>query len=158
MNATRKELETPYNPERHRLMPARMRTGIIRHHIFFPAVKPEQVYRALLSTTEHSEFTGAPAKCSARIGGRFTAWDEYISGKNLELISDKKIVQEWKTTEWPDKYPPSILKITLTEKTTGTELTMVQSKVPSSQVNDYDKGWYDAYWNPMKEYFSKKGK
>jgi hypothetical protein len=35
---------------------------------------------------------------------------------------------------------------------------MLQSKFPASQVSEYDKGWYDAYWNLMKEYFSKKGK
>jgi activator of HSP90 ATPase len=29
------------------------------------------------------------------------AWNMYISGKNIELVKDKKIVQEWKTTEWP---------------------------------------------------------
>ncbi len=113
------------------------------------------VYKALLSSKEHSAFTGSKASCSDKVGSTFTAWDGYISGKNIELTKGKQIVQEWKTTEWPEGYPPSILKISLRKKEDGTELTMVQSKVPASQVKQYDEGWHESYWIPMKEYFIK---
>jgi activator of HSP90 ATPase len=118
-----------------------------------PRASPEEVYRAFLSSKVHTQFTGSEAKCSSRVRGRFTAWNKYISGKNVELVKGKKIVQEWKTSEWPEGYEPSILKISLKKKGTGTELSMIQSRVPASQVDEYDKGWYESYWEPLKQYF-----
>ncbi len=102
--------------------------------------------------------TGSKATCTARKGGRFTAWDGYITGKNIALTQGKKIVQDWQTTEWPEGYGPSILEISLEKKGDGTELSLVQSKVPASQAKDYDKGWHDFYWNPMKDYFARMDK
>ncbi len=117
---------------------------------------PEEVYDALLSARKHSEFTGSLATTNDRVGSAFNAWDGYISGKNLELVRGKKIVQEWTTTEWPKDYPPSRLEFTLTAKEGATQLRMVHSKVPAEQADDYSKGWHDAYWNPLKEYFRRK--
>ncbi len=137
-------------------MPTSHPTGTIRHNVLIPLSSPEEVYRAFLSSKEHTEFTGSEAKCSAKVGGRFTAWDKYISGKNLELVEGNKIVQEWKTSEWPQGYEPSILKTCLKKKSGGTQLSMIQSRVPASQVDQYDKGWYESYWEPLKLYFRAK--
>jgi activator of HSP90 ATPase len=129
-------------------------TKTIKQVIFVPA-KPEEVYDALMDGKKHTEMTGAKATVDPKIGGKFTAWDGYIFGKNLEFEKGKRIVQEWKTTEWPD-YPPSIVKFTLKKKGEGTELTMVHSKVPSEQAESYRQGWIDFYWEPMKKYFKKR--
>src|SRR5260370_32595153 len=85
-------------------MPTSYPTGIIRHNVLIPLASPRAIYRAFLSSKEHTRFTASEAKCSAKVGGRFTAWDKYISGKNLELVEGKKIGQEWKTSEWPEGY------------------------------------------------------
>jgi activator of HSP90 ATPase len=137
-------------------MPTRQPTGTIRHNVLIHLASPAEVYRAFLSTKEHAKFTGSEAKCSARVGGRFTAWNKYIAGKNIKLVKDKMIVQEWRTSEWPKGYNPSILKISLKKKGKGTQLSMVQSRVPASQVDEYDKGWYESYWEPLKKYFRTK--
>jgi activator of HSP90 ATPase len=137
-------------------MPTVRPTGTIRHNVLIPLSSPEAVYRAFLSSKEHAQFTGSEAKCSTRVGGTFTTWDKYISGKNLALVEGKKIAQEWKTSEWPEGYGPSILKISLKKKGTGTQLRMIQSRVPASQVDQYDKGWYESYWEPLKLYFRAK--
>jgi activator of HSP90 ATPase len=126
-------------------MPTAHPTGTIRHNVLIPLSSPEAVYRAFLSSKEHTQFTGSEAKCGAKDGGRFTAWDKYISGKNVKLVKDKMIVQEWKTSEWPEGYEPSILKISLKRKGTGTQVSMIQSRVPASQADQYDKGWYESY-------------
>jgi activator of HSP90 ATPase len=55
---------------------------------------------------KHSEFTGSKATGKPRVGSKFTAWDGYITGKNLKLVRGKKIVQEWKTTDWREKELP----------------------------------------------------
>jgi activator of HSP90 ATPase len=140
------------------LMPPGHPTGTIRHNVVIPFASPEDVYRAFLSSKLHTEFTKSEAKCSARVRGRFTAWNKYISGKNIELVEGKKIVQEWKTSEWPEGYEPSILKISFKKRGEGTQLSMIQLRVPASQVDEYDKGWYESYWEPLKQYFRTKAR
>ena len=134
----------------------KLKTGKITQKVLIPNASPEQVYRALLSSKIHGEFTGSPANVSARKGAKFTAWDCYITGKNISLVKGKEIEQEWRTTEFPDEFGDSILKIKLKVKGSGTELTMIQSKIPASQVSKYKEGWHESYWDPMIEYFRKK--
>jgi len=128
------------------------KTGSIvqKHHI--PA-EPADVYMAILDAETHTAFTGAPATCNARVGGAFTAHDEYISGVIVQLKPGARIVQEWQTTEFPKGYGPSILDLSFKKAKGGTELIMKQTKVPASQVKRYNQGWQEFYWKPLKEYF-----
>jgi activator of HSP90 ATPase len=131
-----------------------LKFGIIEQTVHFEA-SPADVFDALLNSGIHTEFTGSPVTTSRRTGARFTAWDGYIPGKNIQLVKNAKIVQEWKTAEWPKGYPPSRVEFTLSAKNGETELKMVHSRVPAEQVEDYRQGWYDSYWNPPKKYFEK---
>ena len=88
-----------------------LKTRTIKQKEFIP-VTPVEIYDALLNEQKHSAFTGAKATCDRRVGGKFTAWDGYILGKNLRLENGRRIVQEWKTTEWPEGYPPSLIEFT----------------------------------------------
>jgi activator of HSP90 ATPase len=132
-----------------------IKTGTIKQKIVIDAA-PIEVYNAFMDAKIHSIFTGSKATIVPKVGGKVTAWDNYITGKNIELVKGKKIVQEWSTSEWPDGYPPSILTITLRGIGGKTELTMVHSRVPKSQMKSYADGWKDWYWNPLKEYFADK--
>jgi uncharacterized protein YndB with AHSA1/START domain len=127
-------------------------TGTIKQKVIIDAT-PEEVYDAYMDSRIHSKFTGSKAVIVPKVGGRITAWDGYITGKNIELARGKRIVQSWSTTEWPEGYPPSILTITLKKVGDKTELAMVHSKVPKSQMKDYADGWRDYYWNLLQEYF-----
>jgi activator of HSP90 ATPase len=70
------------------------KTGTKRQKVLIPNSSPELIYRALLSSKQHSAFTGSPAKINSRVRATFSAWDGYIFGKNIELQNGKKIVQE----------------------------------------------------------------
>ena len=129
-----------------------LKTTTIKQKVFIPA-KPAEVYDAYINAKKHEAFTGAKATCLAKAGGKFTAWDGYISGKNVNLVKGKNIVQEWKTTEWPDGFPPSKLDLTLAGKNGGTEIIMVHSLVPAQQSASYKQGWKDFYWAPLRKYF-----
>jgi len=117
---------------------------------------PKEVYEALIDPNKHSEFTGSKATGNPTIGTKFTAWDGYIYGKNLELVEGKKIVQNWVTTDWPQDFPPSRLELSFKELEDKTEITMVHSDVPITQEADLRQGWIDFYWEPLKEYFKRK--
>ena len=126
----------------------------LKQKVIIPA-EPDEVYNAIIDGKKHSDFTGSKATSDPKVGGKFTAWDGYIFGKYIELEKGKKIVQEWITTEWPKGYPPSIFELKFKKVQSGTEIEMMHSKVPEEQADDYEQGWEDYYWKPLKEYFKK---
>jgi activator of HSP90 ATPase len=131
-----------------------MKVKTIKQKVIVPAV-PNEVYDALMDAKKHSAITGSKATSDPRVGGKFTAWDGYISGKNLELEKGKKIVQEWVTTEWPENYPPSKLLLVFNKVKEGTEIVVTHFQVPAEQADGIAQGWIDFYWEPMKRYFKK---
>lgn len=127
----------------------------IKQSVKFKA-SPEDVYSALMSSKKHSEFTGSTAKISTKVGGKFSAYDGSLHGKNLKIIKNKEIVQEWRCEmdDWPkDHYS----KVTFLIKKTnpGCELTFIQTDVPDKCYASIKQGWIDYYWNPMKKFLEK---
>lgn len=116
-------------------------------------VKAEKLYKAWLNSKEHAAFTGGGAKVSAKVGGKFTAWDGYISGKNLELKANKKIVQSWRTSEFADNAPDSVLEITFEEKNGKTKLSLYHYDLQKGDAKKYRDGWRDYYFEPMKQHY-----
>jgi uncharacterized protein YndB with AHSA1/START domain len=114
---------------------------------------PAQVYHAWLSSDEHSRMTGSPASVSDLVGGEFDAWDGYIHGKNLELIPDRRIVQSWRTSEFSDTEPDSRIEVSLEPDGKQTRLTLKHTGLPP-HGDQYEQGWVESYFEPMKEYFS----
>jgi activator of HSP90 ATPase len=116
----------------------------------------KEIYSAWLSAKGHSAMTGSAAKGTPRVGCRFTAWDGYIEGKNLELVPPSLIVQAWRTSDFPDAAADSRLEIALSEAKGGTRITLTHTDIPAGQAKGYKQGWIDFYFKPMKEYFSKR--
>lgn len=113
---------------------------------------PRQIYDAWLSTKGHAAMTGARARISPRVGGAFTAWDGYISGKNLKLKHGKQLVQAWRTTEFASSDPDSQIEVLFEKAPGGTKLTLSHTNIPAGQP-DYRAGWRECYFEPMKKYF-----
>ena len=118
-------------------------------------VKPSIIYNAWLYSEEHSKMTGGEASCGDKIGDKFSAWDGYIQGRNLKLISNQEIVQSWRTSEFTDNDEDSKLIIRFKEIESGTALTLIHSNIPEGQTQ-YKQGWIDHYFIPMKQYFENK--
>ncbi len=113
---------------------------------------PREVYDSWLDGERHRAMTGGDAQASAIEGVEFTAWDGYISGKNLELTPAVRIVQSWRTTEFGPDDGDSRVEITLRDVDGECELTLWHSDVPHGQP-DYEQGWTDHYFTPMKSHF-----
>jgi activator of HSP90 ATPase len=131
---------------------------VIEHSFEISATFPvsaEKLYLAWLDSKAHSAFTGGKAKIQPKVGGKFTAWDEYILGTTIELEPYRRIVQSWRTTEFPQDSPDSRLEILFEEVAEGTKLTLKHSRLPRGQAEMYRQGWIDYYFEPMKTYFSK---
>ena len=128
---------------------------LIRQSVTFKAT-PHEVYEAILDSRKHARFTQAPARLSRKVGGAFSAYGDYITGANLELVPDEKIVQAWHASEWPDGHL-SRVTFKFTPVPGGTRLNFTHSGVPDKFVADIRQGWIDNYWAPMKAMLRKKG-
>ena len=119
---------------------------------------PEQVWDSWMDGREHSAMTGGKATIDPRIGGSFSAWDGYIWGRTLELEPGRRIVQTWRTTEFPFDAPDSRLEVELELVRGGTRITLVHSEIPEGQSNQYRDGWRSFYFEPMTRYFEAVGR
>ena len=120
----------------------------------FP-VTAARLYQDWLDSSAHSAMTGGEATTGNSIGNPFTAWDGYIAGENLELDTNRKIVQTWRTTEFDPEWEDSRLEILLEENDAGTELTLIHSNLAPGDGAKYADGWKDHYFEPMAAYYSK---
>ena len=125
-----------------------METNTIKQTATFKAT-PHEVYEALMDSAKHAKFTGGKARISREVGGKFSAFDGYSEGTNLELVPDKKIVQTWRASDWPAGIYSTVTFV-LKEIDKGTKLTFTQISVPDGQLEDVSQGWKDFYWMPMK--------
>jgi len=129
---------------------------IVQEEIFDAA--PMDVYEAIVDPARHAEFTGSTATGEPVEGGAFTAWDGYIAGRHERLVPGARIVQLWRTTEFPSAHPDSRLELELRPEAEGkTRLRMTHSGVPRTQAKNYEKGWIDHYWQPLREYLRDTG-
>ena len=126
-----------------------MKTKTIRQSVTFKA-PPHEVYELLMDSQKHSVLTGSQAKISKKTGEAFSIYDGEIEGINLELLPDKKIVQSWRGSDWPDGHY-SQATFLLKETGSGTILEFTQTRVPEQFYEEISQGWYDFYWTPMKE-------
>lgn len=120
---------------------------------WFAAV-PDVVYRAWLNSKTHAAFTGGVAVIDRAPGGAFSAWDGYITGTTVELDPPRRIVQSWRTSDFPPEAPDSRLMLDLHSEHGGTRLILTHTEIPEGQGADYAQGWVDHYFEPMKRHFS----
>ena len=113
---------------------------------------PDALYEAWLDSAQHSAMTGGTATVSATLGASFSAWDGYISGKNLLLEPGKRIIQAWRTLEFSPSEPDSHLEIIFETHEEGTRVCLRHTQLPSHGTQ-YEQGWIENYFQPMKSYF-----
>lgn len=117
---------------------------------------PQEVYEAWLDSLAHSEMTGGAATMSEEIGAEVSAWDNYITGRNIELIPGERIVQSWRTSEFGEEHEDSIITLTLEPVEEGTLLTLEHSNVPEEHRSYEEGGWQENYFEPMMAYFTER--
>ncbi len=127
---------------------------LIKISEIFP-VSAKRLFDAWLDSNEHSNFTGVKANIKPHVGSKFTAGDGYISGTNLALQPYGRIVQSWRSTDFPDGAINSKLEILFEKTNNGTRVTIIHTSIPDGQAKEYEKGWKNHYFKPMKKYFKK---
>ena len=115
-------------------------------------VSAERIYSAWLNSEEHAAMTGGDASATAIEGDSFTAWDGYIWGKTTSLVLNEKMTFAWRTSNFSETDQDSIVEVSLKNTANGCELTLAHSNIPEDDA-DYETGWEEHYFTPMREYF-----
>jgi len=111
-------------------------------------ITPHEAYEILMDSEKHAQLTGQEAKIGRDIGSEFSAYDGHISGINIELQKDRRIVQKWRAKDWVDGHY-SMVTILFRKVANGTKVTLTQSGVPTDKFSFIWDGWYNFYWNKM---------
>lgn len=114
----------------------------------------ERIYQAWLSSIEHTAMTGSRATVEGNVGGRFTAYDGRIEGAMVELEPGRRIVQRWRSTDFPAEAGDSLLEVRFEPIDNGTRVAFVHSEIPEGQGTLLEEGWRKYYLEPMDRYFA----
>lgn len=108
-----------------------------------------KVWQALIDPGIIDQWGGGPAEMSDQEGMEFSLWGGDIYGKNLHVVPEKELHQEWFGGEWDQ---PSLVTFTLSEKDDVTTVELLHENIPDDEeAEDFDTGWKEYYLGPLKE-------
>ena len=113
--------------------------------------EPSDVYSALTNPYTIGLWSGYPAVMSEEPGSEFSLWEGDISGKNLEFIKDRKIVQEW---YFGDQAEKSIVTINIQPVRSDSQVTVEQTNIPDDDFADISEGWKEYYIGAIMSFFN----
>jgi len=119
------------------------------------AASPDRLYAMYLDAKTHAAITGQPVKISAKPGSAFSAFEGSIWGTTLAAVPGRLIVQSWRSINFAEKDPDSILILAFSSATTGGRIDLVHVNVSDQDAEGVRKGWKTYYWTPWKKHLTK---
>jgi len=130
--------------------PGDARTSL--HQEIALAATSARIEAALLDAKQFAAFTGLAATIDAHEGGAFSLFRGMIVGRNVELVSGRRIVQAWRPADWePGVY--SLVRFELQAKGSGTLVVLDHTGFPPGDFAHLSSGWQEHYWEPLKKLF-----
>jgi activator of HSP90 ATPase len=113
--------------------------------------EPSDIYSALTNPFTIELWSGYPSKMSDEPGSEFSLWEGDITGRNLEFIQDKKVVQEWYFGDQPDK---SIVTISISPDGENSLVTVEHTNIPDDDFTEISEGWREYYIGAIMNFFN----
>lgn len=89
-----------------------------------------------------------PTAISPEVGGPFTLFGGYITGRNLQMVPARRLVQAWRARSWePGAF--SVVRFELQTRAHGCRLIFDHRGFPDSQGESLAYGWRVHYWEPL---------
>lgn len=115
---------------------------------------PEAVYQAWLDAHEHCLFSyGGYCEAEPVPNGEFSWGDGYEFGRFIKLEPHRRILQTWRTSDFPPDADDSQLELTFVPSGDNCLLTLSHSQLPPGQWAELKQGWEKYYFEPMQRYF-----
>ncbi len=89
-----------------------------------------------------------PAEISSEAGGAFALYGGYITGRQVELVPNVRIVQAWRAGSWPPG-AYSIVRFELVEQGPGSKIVFDHTGFPKGEAESLASGWRVHYWEPL---------
>jgi activator of HSP90 ATPase len=118
-----------------------------RHSILAPI---EDVYTALTNPLTIELWSGYPAEFTPVEGTEFSIWEGEITGKNLKLIENELVQQQW-YFEGQDEV--SLVTIHLKKEGANTLAELTHENIPDEVYDEMLTGWKKYYFGAIKTYF-----
>jgi activator of HSP90 ATPase len=109
---------------------------------------PARIYEALVESKRFGEVTGAPASGDSSEGAAFSAFGGHITGRHVELVPGKRVVQAWRAKTWPEGLY-SIARFELRPDGSGTKLIFDHDGFPRDMAEHLAQGWQANYWDKL---------
>ena len=113
--------------------------------------EPSDIYSALTNPYTIELWSGYPAEMSTEPGSEFSLWEGDITGKNLEFIQDKKVVQEW---YFGDQSEKSVVTINISTEGENALVTVEQTNIPDDDFAEISEGWREYYFGAIIDFFN----
>lgn len=127
-------------------------TPAIEQSVTFKST-PSQLYELFMDSAKHTAATGAPAKVSRKVGGKWSAFGGMILGKNLALLPNRMIVQSWRSSAWKASDLDSVVVVRFEKSKGGATVHLAHVGVPPYDHKGVTEGWRKYYWDTWDDYF-----
>jgi activator of HSP90 ATPase len=127
----------------------------IQQAVTLPA-PAEKLYDMYLSPKTHAAITGGPVTISRIAGTKFRAFGGMISGKTLQVVPKRLIIQSWRGKDWKPGDLDSTMILSFLPDKEGGRIELVHVNVPEYEYIDVNEGWEKYYWQPWREYLRKR--
>jgi activator of HSP90 ATPase len=128
---------------------------IVKQSVTLPA-SAKDLYAMYLSPRAHGAISGGKVAISARSGSKFSAFGGALSGRMLQAVSGKLIVQAWRSTTFKKSDADSTLILRFTQKGRRGRIDLVHVNVPDHDYQGVNKGWKRYYWKPWRKYLARR--
>ena len=139
----------------------------IRQEVTLDA-SPQRVYAALTTAKDFDMITrlsdgaallaaaGAkPTAISTEVGGSFTLFGGYITGRHIEMLPNERLVQAWRAGSW-QAGEFSIAAFHLAVEGGKTRLKFHHRGFPNGDGTSLAQGWHAHYWEPLAKFLAQR--
>ena len=110
-----------------------------------------------LSPKSHARITGAPVRIGKQAGARFSAFGGELSGTMLATVPDRLIVQSWRSCNFKESDPDSILILSFTPVgKNSARIDLVHVNVAKQDHKGVAEGWPSYYWKPWRKFLKQR--
>ena len=112
--------------------------------------EPKDIFNALTNKRMLEIWTGEAAEMEPVSGSEFSLWDGSITGVNIEIEENKKIVQQW---YFGDDEEESLVTIKIHPHKKGTSVELIHTNIPDEAFDNISDGWDNDYFGALNELF-----
>ena len=125
--------------------------NVIHQSVILPE-RAEVLFDMYMDASVHTTITSAPVTINKNDDGGFQAFNGVLSGIFLQVVKPSLIVQLWRSTQFNDSDPDSILILSFIPVGDEGRVDLVHLDVPDHDYKGVSEGWEKFYWVPWRKY------